>query len=155
MGSEELMIDVSNVYLHDINDQKVSLSSFKGAILVLSGGGSQAAIEEAKRWRRALEEYTAQESIKYIEVVFVGKLPPLVPKKFIKSKIIKDVEEEGFPTPPLIDWDGKAAEVLGVVRTNLCNIFIIDKHSYLRFKIVEKYTQEVLNKVKDCVKRLK
>lgn len=154
MSSEELMIDVSNVYLYDINDQKIYLSNFKGTILILSGGGSQAAIEEAKIWRKALEDYAAKEGIKYVEAVFVGKLPPFVPKKFVKSKIMEDVKREGLQ-PPLIDWDGKAVEVLGVVRSNLCNVFIVDKHGYLRCKLVEKYSQEALNKVKDCVKKLK
>lgn len=154
MNPEELMIDVSDVSLYDVNDQRVSLSSFKGTILVLSGGGSQAAMEEAKRWRKALEEYTIHESVKYIEVAFVGKLPPFFPKQFIKNNIIKDVKKEGFPTPPLIDWDGKALEILGVVKSNLCNIFVIDKQGFLRYKLVEKYSQEALNKIKDYLKRL-
>jgi len=154
MNHEELMIDVSNVCFYDINDQKVSLSIFKGAILILSGGGSQAAMEEAKKWRKSLEEYAARENVKYIEVAFVGKLPPFFPKQFIKNNILKDVKKEGYSTPPLIDWDGKAMEILGVVKSNLCNIFVIDKHGFLRYKLVEKYSQEALNKIKDYIKKL-
>ncbi len=154
-SEEELKVDVSNVSLSDINDHEFSLSSFKGKPLILSGGGGMAAMEEAKKWRKALEkEYGARKDLKYVELAFIGKLPPFFPKQFIKNNIMKDVMKEGFPTPPLIDWDGNAAKILGVTKPDLCYVFVIDKQGFLRYKLVEKYSEKGLSKVKAQVEKL-
>lgn len=146
--AEEVQVDVSAVMFSDLDDQQVPLSRFKGEVLVLFGGG-RGAIEETKQWGEALmKACAAREGVRTVEVAFGGPLPPFVPRKLIKKTI-----KEGATTPPLIDWDGNPAKILGVEKTSMAHVFVIDKEGHLRFKLAGNYSEEGLNRVMQQVEK--
>jgi len=139
---EEVQVDVSTAVFYDLNDEKVPLSCFKGEVLVLFGGG-RGATEETKKWAEALAKAcAARAGVKTVEVAFGGPLPPLVPKQLVKKAI-----REGAATQPLIDWDGGPAKILGVEKTSMAHVFVIDKEGLLRFRLAGNYSEEGLTKV--------
>lgn len=147
---EEVQVDVSTVSFSDIDDRKIPLSSLKGEVLVLFGGGRGAA-EETKKWGEVLvKECEARENVRASEVAFGGPLPPFVPKKLVKKKI-----RDEAVTPPLIDWDGGPAKILGVDDTNMPHVFVMDKKGSLRFKLAGNYSEEGLNRVMQQVEKLR
>ena len=75
-------------------------------------------------------------------MAFGGPLPPFVPKQLVKKAI-----REGAATPPLIDWDGGPAKILGVEKTSMAHVFVIDKEGLLRFRLAGNYSEEGLNNV--------
>lgn len=148
-SQEEAKVDVSTVTFSDLDDEEISLSRFTGQVLVLFGGDRGAA-EETKKWGPALlKECEAREGVKCIEAAFGGPLPRFVPKGMVKKKI-----SEEATTPPLIDWDGKPAKILGLTDGNTSHVFLIDKEGFLRFKLAGNYSEESLNKVMQQVDKL-
>lgn len=146
---EEAREDVSAVTFSDLDDNKVSLSSFRGQVLVLYGGG-RGATEETKKWGEALvTEYEGREGVKAVEMALGGPLPRFVPKGAVKKKI-----REEATTPPLIDWDGEPAKALGVEDANIPHVMVIDKEGLLRLKLVGDYSEEGFSRVGDQVEKL-
>jgi hypothetical protein len=149
-SGDELQIDVSNVTFFNLDDQQIPVSSLKGEVVVLSGGG-QGAIEPVKEWGATLlRECESRQGVKFFTTAFVGQLPPFVPKIFVKANL-----SQGSQTPPLIDWDGNPTKAFGVSDPNLPYIFIIDKEGKLRFKLAEKYSEEGLYKIIQQIDKLK
>lgn len=147
---EELDIDVSHISFNDINDKKISLSDFIGKTLLLVGGG-QGATEESKKWERALEmEYGACEDVMIGGIAVIGKLPPFVPKSFVKAKIKKT---EGIT--PFIDWEGNSVNILGIADAVTPHVLLIDKQGILRFRLVENYSEKGLDELKRQIEKWK
>ena len=145
---EDLELNVSTLALPDAYDKEVSLSSFKGQVLVLSGGG-QGSISEGKKWDAALhKEAEARGDFKFIAIGFVGKLPPFVPKGMIKEQVKK-----GPMT--LLDWKGEAEKLLGLLSPNFVHVFVVDKEGFLRYKLVDNYSPSGVQKVLQKVESLK
>ena len=149
-SGDELQIDVSNVIFFDPDDKQIPVSSLKGEVLVLSGGG-QGAIEPAKEWgTMLLQECESRKGVKFFATAFVGLLPPFVPKIFVKHNL-----SQGSPVSLLIDWDGNPTQAFGVSDPNLPYIFIVDKQGKLRFKLAEKYSKDGLYRVIQQIDKLK
>ena len=146
---EEARVDVSTATFYDLDDREIPLSSFKGEVLVLFGGDRGAA-EETKKWGPALlKECEARDAVKCVEAAFGGPLSRFVPKKMVKKKI-----SEEATTPPLIDWDGGPAKILGLTDGSTLHVFVIDKEGFLRFKLSGSYSEENLHKVMEQVDKL-
>jgi len=147
---EETKVDASSVTFSDLDDNEIALSSFRGQVLVLFGGDRGAA-EETKKWGQALlQQGQAREGVMCVEAAFGGPLPRFVPKGMVKKKL-----SEQATTPPLIDWDGNGARVLGLTDGNTPHVFVIDKEGSLVFKLAGNYSEESLNRVMDHVDELR
>lgn len=147
---KEPEIDASNVCFYDIKDQKVSLSDYKGKILILVGGG-QGATKESKRWGEVLaKEYGMREDVMIVGIAIVGKLPPFVPKRLVKDRIKK-----ASVVTPLIDWDGNSVNTLHLDDTITPHVFLIDRQGFLRFRLVQNYSKEGLDKLKEQIEKWK
>ena len=147
---EETKIDASGVAFSNVDDQEVPLSSFRGQVLVLFGGDRGAA-EETKRWGQALlEQDQAREAVKFVEAAFGGPLPRFVPKGMVKKKI-----SEQATTPPLIDWDGNPAKILGLSDGNTSHVFVVDREGFLCFKLAGNYSEDNLNRIMLQVDKLR
>jgi len=141
MGSfEEFNLDVSSLSLPNAYDEIVSITDFKGKVVVLAGGG-QKTIEESKKWGNALaEECAVREGLQYYGVGFLKGLPAFVPKLMVKSNV-----KNGPPS--MLDWDGKGAEILGLTRTDMMHIYLVDKRGVLRWRLISSYSRDALNSV--------
>ncbi len=141
MGSfEEFNVDVSALSLPDAYDQTVSITDFKGKVVVLAGGG-QGTIEESKKWGAALSEACAErEGLQYYGIGFLKGLPAFVPKLMVKSNV-----KNGPPS--MLDWDGKGQELLGLTRTDMMHIYLVDKQGILRWRLISSYSRDALNNV--------
>lgn len=147
---KEPEINVSNVCFYDIEDQKVSLTDYKGKILILVGGG-EGATEESKRWGEVLtKEYGMCEDVMIVGIAIVGKLPPFVPKRLVKDRIKK-----ASVVTPLIDWDGNSVKALHLDDTISPHVFLIDRQGFLRFRLVQNYSKEGLDKLKEQIEKWK
>ena len=146
-AKEGLNVDVSNLVLQDLDDKKVSLSTFKGNVLVMSGGG-QAAIPDAQKWGVDLEKACASAGAKFTGFAPITNLPSFVPKNLVKDQMRKG------GGPILIDWEGGPAKALGFSNPNVVNVWVIDKQGILRYQLVEKFSDEALSKVMEQVKKL-
>ncbi len=137
---EEFNMDVSSLSLPNAYDEIVSLTDFKGKVVVLAGGG-QGTVEESKKWGNALAEACAgREGLQYYGVGFLKKLPAFVPKLMVKSNV-----KSGPPS--MLDWDGKGEEILGLTRTDMMHIYLIDKKGVLRWRLISSYSREALDSV--------
>ena len=149
-SGEEAKVDASGVTFSDLEDKEIPLSSFRGQVLVLFGGDRGAA-EETRKWGTALvKECHSRAGVECFEAAFGGPLPRFVPKGMVKKKI-----SEQASTPPLIDWDGNPAKVLGLTDGNTAHVFVIDREGSLRFKLVGNYSDESLVQVMQHVDGLK
>ncbi|MFC2045715.1 dihydrodipicolinate synthase family protein [Chloroflexota bacterium] len=145
----EVKADVSEAIFSDVDDNKVSLTNFKGKVTVLFGGGKEAS-EETKKWGQILSrEHPSLQHVNLIEAAFVGKLPPFIPKQMVKKGLV-----ESATAVLLIDWDGSPIKILGLDKSNVPNIFIIDKEGFLRFMLVGKYSEDGLSTVIEQVEQL-
>lgn len=148
MGSiEEMNVDVSALSLPNAYDEIVNITDFKGKVVVLAGGG-QKTIEESKKWGGALAEACAEEDeLQYYGVGFLKGLPAFVPKLMVKSNV-----KNGPPS--MLDWDGTGAEILGLTRPDMMHIYLVDKQSVLRWRLIASYSRDALNSVLEQAKLL-
>ena len=147
MEGEQIQVDVSSVVLSDIDDKRITLSDFKGKVVLLTGGASAAA-KQSEEWLHALvRECSTMKDVKYAPIAFVGKLPPFIPKGMIKSEFKKMV------LTPLIDWEGSPQKTLGLIKKNVSHAFVIDKQGVLRFRMAAPLSDENLKTVMEQVKK--
>jgi hypothetical protein len=147
MEGEQIQVDVSSVILSDIDDKRVTLSDFKGKVVVLSGG-AQAAADQAEEWLHALvKECSPMNDVKFSPIAFVGKLPPFVPKGMIKSAFKK------MEVAPFIAWDDIPQKTLGLGKKNVSHVFVLDKQGVLRFRMAAPLSDESLKTVMEQVKK--
>ncbi|MHB8918051.1 MAG: dihydrodipicolinate synthase family protein, partial [Desulfocucumaceae bacterium] len=98
VSGEDLQLDVSDLSLPDAFDQEISISSMKGEVVVLAGGG-QGAVDESKKWAASLYDLAARIGFRFYGIGFLGKLPTFIPRDAIKETV------KAGP-PALLDWDG-------------------------------------------------
>lgn len=148
MGSfEEFQVDISGLTLPDAYDKEVSLSDYKGKVIVLSGGG-QGTIQESEKWDPALAEACAEkEWVQFFALGFLKNLPSFVPKAMIKANV-----KNGPPT--LLDWDGKGEELMGLTRPDMIHVFVVDKNNMLRYRLISNYSREALKSVMEKVEEI-
>lgn len=145
--AEDLNMDVTGLALPDAHDNVISTADLNGQVVILSGGG-QGAINEGKTWAAAIDKaIEGIDNVKHFRLALTGKLPPMVPKSFIKSMAKKD-------PPTLFDWESTAESMLQVKDPNSVNVFVIDRNGILRFKFVGRFSDDALEKVVGSVIQL-
>ena len=139
---QELERDVGTVSFPDQEDREVRLSSFLGRVLVISGGGRGAA-EEARRWGEALAlACRSREGVDYLGAGYIGKLPPLVPRRLVREMIKKQTQD-----PILVLWDARAAQEFGFADTDTPHVFVVDQAGVMRLRAGGPFSQEQLQQV--------
>ena len=147
MEGEQIQVDVSSIVLSDIDDKAITLSAFKGKVLVFIGGHRPAA-EQSDKWLQALvKECSTMQDVKVGPLAFIGKLPMFISKESVKGELKKVVPL------PLIDWDGSPQKTLGVIKRNVSYVFVIDKQGILRFRLPAPLSDENLKTVVEQVKK--
>lgn len=124
-------IDISNFAPSDFNDKKVPLSTFKGSVLVMAGGG-RGAIEDVREWSKALEISCKAIGVRFVGLAFVFHVPAFIPKS-----VIKDGIRASGGLSPLLFWEEASVKAMGVSDYDSSNIFVVDKQGILRYLIVE------------------
>jgi peroxiredoxin len=148
MEGEQIQVDGASIVLSDIDDKKVTLSDFKGQVVVLTGGGQPAAAQ-CQQWLPALaKECSAIKDVIFKPLALVGRLPTFVSRDTLKGEMRK------ADPIPLIDWDGIPTKTLGVIQRNVSYIFIIDKQGILRFRLAAPLSDESLKTVMEQIKKL-
>jgi hypothetical protein len=146
---EEVQSDVCDVTLFDIDDNRVTLADFKGNTVILAGAGREGA-DEAREWgRKIVQKCESLQTVKYVRVAFVGKIPSFVPRKFIKGILKGSVAS----VPPLIAWDNEPAEKMGINDTKTPFVFVIDPDCILRLRFKGKYTNDALERIMEYLPR--
>lgn len=135
-----LSIDVSNIAPLDLDDKEVQLSTFRGKVLVMVGGG-QRATNDAQEWAKALEE-----KCKAIGAEFVGLAFIFHNSSFVKSTIKYQIRKSGG-LPFLIFWEEAPVKAMGVSDYEHSNVFVVDKKGILRYRIVGNFSESALAKV--------
>jgi hypothetical protein len=144
---ENVEIDVSDITLSDIDDNKVSLADFKGKTVVLAGAKREGA-DEARRWGKELsKECESLKDVQYVRIAFVGRIPAFVPKKFIKGLL----RGSASAVPPLIAWDNDPAEKMGVHDSKTPYIFIIDREGIMRIRFRGHYKTDDLSRILEYI----
>ena len=87
MEGEQIQEDVSSIVLSDIEDKKITLSDFKGKVLVFTGGHRPAA-ELADQWLQTLaKETSTMQDVAYYPLALIGKLPVFISKESLKGEL--------------------------------------------------------------------
>lgn len=141
-------VDISNIAPLDIEDKEVPLSTFRGSVLVMAGGG-RTAIEDSRKWAEALEVACKAEGAKFVQLAFVFHIPPFVPKGMIKERI-----KGSGAILPLFFWDEKPVKAMGVSDYDSSNILVVDKQGILRYLLIESFSESALDRILSQVKAL-
>ncbi len=141
--------DVGQVSLRDLDDREVRLREFQGQTLVLVGGG-KGSIRQAMRWGEALDQRLgALRGVRTVPVVFIDRLPPLIPRRFVRESI-----KRFAPFQPLIDWEGKAARALGLAGPDQAHVWVIDRSSVLRHLLVSPFSEAEAERAEQLIAAL-
>jgi cytochrome oxidase Cu insertion factor (SCO1/SenC/PrrC family) len=140
--------DAPNLDLQDLYGNQLSLTSYKGKIVIVSFLDKKSQ-EEATTWVESLPaSYLGDSRIVFVNVVFPGGISFLVPRPKVVSRLRQDIEDlrESFrkslsPKEQLemesteirwaADWKRDWASRWGSIR-HMVNVFIIDQDGKLR-----------------------
>jgi succinate dehydrogenase/fumarate reductase flavoprotein subunit len=142
-------LDTTNASFSDLNDRKLSLSEYKGKILILVGGG-QGAAGETEQWGKKLAAvYGDNPGIKLCSLAIV-RLPPFVSK----NVVVNQLKKTSVLPDLLIDWEGGVSPVFRLENNNTPHLFVIDREGFLTLRLVENYYPLAWNELVKQVEKL-
>jgi hypothetical protein len=142
--------DVSGVRFADLQDRTVALADFAGRVVVIAGGGRDAA-QDARRWGWALGRALVDVAdVAVLGVAFVGRLPRLIPRRLVRAVLAKEAAPE-----LLVAWDDEAGRALGLRGTDTPHVFLVDRTRALRWRVTGPYAEAGLRQVLGLVDDLR
>jgi succinate dehydrogenase/fumarate reductase flavoprotein subunit len=136
-------LNVADLQLRGLDDQRADLARWRGNVVVLSGGG-YAAIPQAVRWTEALEGLLAgARGVTYGRVAVV-KLPSFVPRAVVKNQLRKSPGR----APMLVAWDARERSSLPVTRDDVPYVLVFDADGWLVLLLAEAYSDAAFERIK-------
>jgi hypothetical protein len=136
-------LNVADLQLRGLDDQRADLAIWRGSVVVLSGGG-YAAIPQSMRWTQALEALLEVErGVVYCRVAVV-KLPSFVPRAVVKNQLRKSPSR----APMLVAWDARERNSLPLTRDDVPYVLVFDADGWLVLLLEEEYSDAAFERVK-------
>jgi hypothetical protein len=146
-------MNVARVLLFDANDCEIRLSRLHGNVVVIIGGGRQAAFD-TKKWGKSISEWADRiDGLRVLNIAFVRPLPPFIPKSVVRW-FVRYTVNKGAERPVLFDWDLLAAHQLCVQDPDRPNILVIDQNGKLRVRGYGEHSERNLKGVQSMIMEL-
>lgn len=140
---------VAAVSFADLQDRTVALSTLAGKVVVIAGGGRDAA-QEAGRWGWALgRALVDDDAVAVLGVAFVGRLPRLIPRGVVRAMIATTAAPD-----LLVAWGDDAGRALGLRDPGTPHVFLVDRLLELRWRVSGSFSDEGVRQVLERIAAL-
>ncbi|MEW6606392.1 MAG: cobalamin-dependent protein [bacterium] len=133
------------------SDEKISLQSFKGKVIVLVVG-SRKSDTEAEKWAENTRHQFKNNGLFWVQqfASCPEKLPFFISKKFVRRMMKKGRAPDSMMT----DWNRKVTPTLGITDDTIPHVFLIDKLGVLRYKVSGCFSHEKMDRLNKEIKNI-
>lgn len=141
--------DAPDFTLEDAKGQEHALKKMRGKIVLLIMGNRKIRKEDDK-WAEAFrKDYDGYKQIVAYIVADMRSVPGFVPKRFIKSQLIKSKP----PVTLLLDWKGKAHQAYRTQKKKP-NLYLIHPKGQIAFHIKANFDKKTYQQLKKAVNEI-